>query len=41
VRAGDNLIQLLERADTRLYQAKATGRNRTVAEDITLATKPA
>lgn len=33
VRPGDDLFRLLERADTRLYQAKATGRNRTVADD--------
>ncbi|ARQ01372.1 GGDEF domain-containing protein [Pseudorhodoplanes sinuspersici] len=36
VRPGDDLFELLERADTQLYQAKATGRNRTVFDDAAL-----
>jgi diguanylate cyclase (GGDEF)-like protein len=36
VKPGDGLFELLERADTQLYQAKATGRNRTVLDDAAL-----
>ena len=32
-RPGDGLPELLERADTQLYQAKATGRNRTFLDE--------
>ena len=35
-RPGDGLSKLLERADTQLYQAKATGRNRTFLDETDL-----
>jgi diguanylate cyclase len=38
-RPGEQLLQMIRRADEALYQAKRAGRNRVVAEDATVATE--